>query len=98
MAEKGTRSVRPSDQWLLDALLATPVTGFANPVQYRILRGMRKLRLLFSDPLVSFSLGPCRLQLPLSMSFRSTGDPTLPTRLIWGAPAAMSAESIQPWQ
>jgi FkbM family methyltransferase len=66
MAEKGTRSVRPSDQWLLDALLATPVTGFANPVQYRILRGMRKLRLLFSDPLVSFSLGPCRLQLPLS--------------------------------
>lgn len=54
------------DQWLLDAMLATPINGFANRVQYRILRRVRQLRLLWSDPLVSFSLGPCKLKLPLS--------------------------------
>jgi FkbM family methyltransferase len=66
MVNKTTRGVQTFDQWLLDALLATPVTGFANRLRYRLLRGIRRLRLLFSDPLVSFSLGPCRLKLPLS--------------------------------
>lgn len=83
MAEKGARSVRSPDQWLLDALLATPVTGFANRLQYRILRGIRKLRLLFSDPLVSFSLGPFKLKLPLSheLPFYRRSHPTYAVNL-----------------
>jgi FkbM family methyltransferase len=66
MTEKGIRSAQIFDQWLLDVMLATPVTGYAKRMKYRMLREIRKLRLLFSDPLVSFSLGPFRLKLPLS--------------------------------
>ncbi len=66
MAEKGMSGVQIFDQRLLDALLATPVSGSMNRALYRILRGIRRLRLLWSDPLVSFSLGAFKLKLPLS--------------------------------
>jgi FkbM family methyltransferase len=54
------------DQWLLDASLNTPVNGFGNRARYRLLRGIRRLRLLISDPRVTFSLRAYNLRLPLS--------------------------------
>jgi FkbM family methyltransferase len=54
------------DQWLLDASLNTPVNGLGNRAIYRFLRGIRRLRLLISDPLVTFSLRAYNLRLPLS--------------------------------
>jgi FkbM family methyltransferase len=69
MVEKGMHGAQIFDQWLLDAMLATPVTGFANRVQYRLLRAIRRLRVRLADPLVVFTLGPCKLKLPLSHEF-----------------------------
>jgi FkbM family methyltransferase len=54
------------DQWLLDAALNTPLDGLGNRARYRLLRGVRRLRLLVSDPAVNFSLGAYNLRLPLS--------------------------------
>jgi FkbM family methyltransferase len=54
------------DQWLLDAALNIPVDGLGNRARYRLLRGIRRLRLLLSDPGVDFSLGAYNLRLPLS--------------------------------
>jgi FkbM family methyltransferase len=54
------------DQWLLDTSLNTPVDGFGNRVRYRVLRGIRRLRLLISDPPVTFSLSAYNLNLLLS--------------------------------
>jgi FkbM family methyltransferase len=54
------------DQWLLDTALNTPVGGLGNRARYRLLRGIRRLRLLVSDPAVNFSLGAYNLRLPLS--------------------------------
>jgi FkbM family methyltransferase len=54
------------DQWLLDASLNIPVDGVGNRARYRLLRGVRRLRLLISDPAVHFSLGAYNLRLPLS--------------------------------
>jgi FkbM family methyltransferase len=54
------------DQWLLDAALKTPLRGLGNRARYRLLRGIRRLRLSLSDPPVSFSLGPYLLRVPLS--------------------------------
>jgi len=54
------------DQWLLDASLGIPVDGLGNRARYRLLRGIRGLRLLISDPPVTFSLGAYNLRLPLS--------------------------------
>jgi FkbM family methyltransferase len=54
------------DQWLLDAALNTPLDGLGNRARYRLLRGVRRVRLLVSDPAVNFSLGAYNLRLPLS--------------------------------
>jgi hypothetical protein len=54
------------DQWLLDTSLNTPVDGLGNRARYRLLRGIRRLRLLISDPRVTFSLREYNLRLPLS--------------------------------
>jgi FkbM family methyltransferase len=54
------------DQWLLTALLSKSLNGPISRVRYRMLRGMRRLRLVFSDPIVDFSIGKSRLRLPLS--------------------------------
>lgn len=54
------------DQWLLDVSLNTPVNGLGNRARYRLLRGIRRLRLLISDPRVTFSLRAYNLRLPLS--------------------------------
>jgi FkbM family methyltransferase len=54
------------DQWLLNAALDTPLAGLGNRARYRLLRGIRHLRLSLSDPPVNFSLGPHRLRVPLS--------------------------------
>ena len=54
------------DQWLLDAALNTPIDGLGNRARYRLLRGMRRLRLFLSDPAVDLSLGAYNLRLPLS--------------------------------
>ena len=54
------------DQWLLDAALNTPLRGLGNRARYRLLRGIRRLRLSLSDPPVNFSLGAHRLRVPLS--------------------------------
>jgi FkbM family methyltransferase len=54
------------DQWLLDGSLNTPVDGPGNRARYRLLRGVRRLRLLVSDPAVNFFLGAYNLRLPLS--------------------------------
>ena len=54
------------DQWLLDTSLNTPVDGLGNRARYQLLRGVRRLRLLVSDPAVDFSLGAYHLRLPLS--------------------------------
>jgi FkbM family methyltransferase len=54
------------DQWLLDAALNTPLVGLGNRARYRLLRGIRRLRLSLSDPPVNFSLGTNRLRIPLS--------------------------------
>jgi FkbM family methyltransferase len=59
------RTVR-LDQWLLDAAVHTPTGGWANRAKYRLLRGLRRLRLFVSDPAVSCSLGAYNLRLPLS--------------------------------
>jgi FkbM family methyltransferase len=54
------------DQWLLDTCLNTSVNGLGNRARYRLLRGIRRLRLLISDPRVTFSLTEYNLRLPLS--------------------------------
>ena len=54
------------DQWLLDSALNTPINGQAHRTRYRLLRGMRRVRLLVSDPAVDFPLGAFNLRLPLS--------------------------------
>jgi len=54
------------DQWLLDTSLNTPVDGLGNRTRYHLLRGIRRLRLLISDPRVTFSLRAYNLCLPLS--------------------------------
>jgi FkbM family methyltransferase len=54
------------DQWLLDMALNTPVTGLGNCARYRLFRGLRRLRLLISDPRVTFSLRAYNLRVPLS--------------------------------
>jgi FkbM family methyltransferase len=54
------------DQWLLDSALNTPINGQANRIRYRLLRGMRRVRLFVSDPAVDFFLGTFNLRLPLS--------------------------------
>lgn len=66
MMEKGMPAMHIFDQWLLDTLLKTPANGALSRGSYLALRGIRQLRLALSDPLVSFSLGPSRLRLPLS--------------------------------
>ena len=66
MTEKSMPDSHVIDRWLLDTLLRTPVNGIASRSRYKLLRGTRKLRLLLSDPLVTFPLGGCRLRLPLS--------------------------------
>jgi FkbM family methyltransferase len=69
MVEKDVDGIKDFDQWLLDAMLATPVTGFVNRVYYRLLRALRRLRLHFSDSLVSFTFGSYKLKLPFSHEF-----------------------------
>jgi FkbM family methyltransferase len=54
------------DQWLLRKLLSTPLSSSISRGKYKLLRGLRKLRLSFSDPLVTFSFGALNLHLPLS--------------------------------
>jgi len=54
------------DQWLLDAALNIPINGLPNRARYRLLRGIRHLRLFVSDPLVNFPLGAYNFRLPLS--------------------------------
>jgi FkbM family methyltransferase len=54
------------DQWLLDSAFNTPLHGLANRLRYRLLRGMRRLRLFLSDPAVACFLGAYNLRLPLS--------------------------------
>jgi FkbM family methyltransferase len=54
------------DQWLLDAALNIPINGLGSRARYRLLRGIRRLRLFVSDPAVDFSLGAYNLRLPLS--------------------------------
>jgi FkbM family methyltransferase len=54
------------DQWLLDAAVNTPTGGLGNRARYRLLRGIRRLRLFVSDPTVDCSLGAYNLRLPLS--------------------------------
>ena len=66
MAEKDFKNIGIFDQWLLDALLSTRLSGSVSQVRYRLLRGMRCLRLALSDPTVNFFIGECRLRLPLS--------------------------------
>jgi hypothetical protein len=66
MTENGLPAASFFDQWLLSALLRTPDDGFLSSGKYRILRGIRQLRLILSDPIVVFPLGQCRLCLPLS--------------------------------
>lgn len=66
MTEKDFKNSGIFDQWLLDALLSTRLDGPVSRARYRILRGVRHLRLALSDPTVKFSIGECRLCLPLS--------------------------------
>jgi len=54
------------DQWLLNALLNIPLNGPVSRTRYLVLRAIRQWRLLFSDPLVTLSLGEYNLHLPLS--------------------------------
>jgi FkbM family methyltransferase len=54
------------DQWLLDVALNVPINGLANRARYRLLRGIRQLRLFVSDPVVDFPLGAYNFRLPLS--------------------------------
>ena len=54
------------DQWLLNALSQGFTDGLLGRVRYFALRAIRRLRLAFSDPVVSTTLGKCHLQLPLS--------------------------------
>ena len=54
------------DQWLLNALSNTPTNGLIGRGRYLVLRAIRLMRLALSDPVVSTSVGECRLQLPLS--------------------------------
>jgi FkbM family methyltransferase len=54
------------DQWLLDALVATPRKGILSRGRFRALSALRQGRLRFSDPLVRFPIGQVTLILPLS--------------------------------
>lgn len=54
------------DQWLLDALLASPTKGIVGRGQFRVLSALRQVRLRISDPLVRFRLYQMQLLLPLS--------------------------------
>lgn len=54
------------DQWILDALLATPRDGVLNRVRFRALSSIRRARLRIADPAVHFRLGQFGLLLPLS--------------------------------
>lgn len=54
------------DQWLLNALSNTTTDSLIGRGRYLLLRAIRLMRLAISDPVVSTSLGECRLQLPLS--------------------------------
>jgi FkbM family methyltransferase len=60
------RKTRILDQWLLNASLNTKITGPVSRGRYRFFRTIRRLRLAFSDPMVNFCVGECRLRLPLS--------------------------------
>jgi FkbM family methyltransferase len=65
-SQLGLFKIRAMDQWLLQQLLDTPQSDGLSRARYKLLRGIRRLRLTLSDPLVAFSLGPLRLSLPLS--------------------------------
>src|SRR5579864_5224210 len=54
------------DQWLLNASIKTPRNGFTSAARFRLLRAVRRLRLMLSDPLVEFTLDGTNLRLPLS--------------------------------
>jgi FkbM family methyltransferase len=62
----GPVSTARLDQWLLDAAVNTPVDGLGNRAKHRLLRGLRRLRLIVSDPAVNCSVGAYNLRLPLS--------------------------------
>jgi FkbM family methyltransferase len=66
MTERDLQNSGIFDQWLLDASLSTRLNGPVSRARYRVLRGIRRLRLELSDPTVNFSIGECRLCLPLS--------------------------------
>lgn len=65
-AQKRLQQSRPFDQWLLNTLLSETLNGPISRVRYRMLRGLRRFRLAFSDPTVNFCIGKYRLRLPLS--------------------------------
>ena len=69
MQEKHAPNISTLDQWLLSAPLNIKINGPLSRGRYRFLRSIRRLRLLFSDPIVNFSLGESRLRLPLSHEF-----------------------------
>lgn len=66
MTKQSLPRARTFDQCLLDGLVDVPVNGLRSRGLYLGLRGLRRLRLLVSDPVVSFALGECTLRLPLS--------------------------------
>jgi FkbM family methyltransferase len=66
MSETATSTAPFFDQWLLNALLTTPINGRVSRAKYRLLRGIRQTRLCFSDPVVTFEMESCHLRLPLS--------------------------------
>lgn len=62
----GFPKIHALDQWLLQKLLDTRQSDVLSRARYKFLRGIRRLRLALSDPLVTFSVGALPLCLPLS--------------------------------
>lgn len=66
MNETSTPTPHLFDQWLLNALVGTPLNGPLSRGRYWSLRAIRELRLAISDPIVATCIGKSRLRLPLS--------------------------------
>jgi FkbM family methyltransferase len=66
MVQHSPTQIRRLDQSILNALVETPVNGLRSRARFQALRGVRRLRLFLSDPVVKYSLGTRDLLLPLS--------------------------------
>jgi len=66
MTEATRNATGGFDQWLLNALVRRPLNGSMSRCRYKALRGVRRLRLAFTDPEITFAIGESQLRLPLS--------------------------------